>query len=408
MLPLDKIFLEKNHKTLVDNSLYDLLTNNTLISPPSYNNLNVNVARPSLPPLIEFLPYLENIWKSGHITNDGNYHKEFENKLAKHLDVSNMCLLSNGTLALLLALKSLKLKGEIITTPYSFIATTHVIKWNGLKPVFCDIDEKTLNIDASKIESLISNKTEAILATNVYGMPCDFKLIKKIADKYNLRIIYDSAHAFGVKENGKSILTNGDISILSFHGTKVFTTFEGGAIIAKDKKIKEDIDSLKNFAIKNEEVVDGLGINAKMNEFQAALGLLQLKYIKSYIKKRSVFYNIYMESIRDIQGIKTINFPKNIDNNYSYFPILISKNKYGKSRDELFNYLLKNEIFARKYFYPLISNFPLYSNLKSSNKTLLPVANKISSEIICLPMHTHLRLKDVYKIVKLIRDFSRS
>ena len=371
-----------------------------------FNDTNpkiITVSKPSLPPLSEFIPFLENIWSSGFVTNDGPYHKIFEKELCRYLNVKNVSLVSNGTLSLLLALKAHNLKGSIITTPYSFIATTNAIDWNAIRPIFCDVDPLTLNICPDKLENLIEKDTTAILATNVYGYPCDFKSIHSIANKNNLKVIYDSAHSFAVKEGSESILNNGDASILSFHGTKVFTTFEGGAIISKSSSIKKEIDMLKNFAIENEVSVKGKGINAKMNEFQAALGVLQLRYIDKWIEKRKILYEKYFELLSNVEGIKLHKFPKNIKNNFSYFPIFVNRKSFRMSRDELYLKLKENNIISRRYFYPIISEFPLFKSLPSSNKKNLKNAFKISREVICLPLHTNLTIDEVYKICYIIK-----
>ena len=307
-------------------------------------------------------------------------------------------------MALLLGIKALGLKGEIITTPYSFVATTHVISWNGLKPVFCDIDENTLNISPKNIEPLINEKTSAILATNVYGRPCDFNFIEKIAQKYNLKVIYDSAHAFGVEDEKQSILNYGDLSILSFHGTKVFTTFEGGAVVSQNNKNKDKLDKLKNFAYNGETSIVGHGINAKMNEFQSALGVLQLKHVENYINIRRSLWKFYINELQGIEGIEIKKFPKNIKNNFSYFPIFVDEEKYGISRDELYHRLINKNIFARRYFYPLISDFKPYSNNRTASHETLPAAYKVSRSVICLPLHTHLNRSNIIKISNIIKS----
>ena len=364
----------------------------------------ITVSKPSLPPVEEFIPLIQQIWRSGQITNNGEFHKKFENVLGEYLDNKNVSLVANGTLALLLALKALDVKGEVITTPYSFVATSHVLNWNGLTPIFCDINPKTLNICSKKIEPLITENTTAILATHVYGRPCDLEKIDLIAKKYNLKVIYDAAHAFGVKVNNKSLLNFGDVSAVSFHGTKVFTTFEGGAVVAKNNDIKLKIDMYKNFAFKNENTVVDVGINAKMNEFQAALGLLQFKYFDKYINCRKRLYNYYLSKLKHISGIDLNFIPKNLIYNYSYLPIFINKKKFGKSRDELYDHLKHNNILARKYFYPLITDYPSYKNSKNSSHKDIPNAFKISRSVLCLPLHTSLDTKIINKIIYLIKN----
>ena len=364
----------------------------------------ITVSKPSLPPVEEFIPLVKQIWRSGQITNNGDFHKKFENVLGEYLDNKNVSLVANGTLALLLALKALDVKGEVITTPYSFVATSHVLNWNGLTPIFCDINPKTLNICSNKIEPLITENTTAILATHVYGRPCDLEKIDLIAKKYNLKVIYDAAHAFGVKVNNKSLLNFGDVSAVSFHGTKVFTTFEGGAVVAKNNDIKLKIDMYKNFAFKNENTVVDVGINAKMNEFQAALGLLQFKYFDKYINCRKRLYNYYLSKLKHISGIDLNFIPKNLVYNYSYLPIFINEKQFGKSRDDLYNHLKYNNILARKYFYPLITDYPSYKNSKNSSHEDIPNAFKISRSVLCLPLHTSLDTKIIDKIIYLIKN----
>ena len=294
---------------------------------------NIYVTSPLLPPLEEFIPYLEQIWQSKHLTNSGPFHQQFEAALAKYLGVEYLSLFSNGTLALLTALQALRVKGEVITTPYSFVATAHTILWNSLKPVFVDIDPKTCNMDPRKIEAAITPETTAILPVHCYGIPCNVDEIQRIADMYDLRVIYDAAHAFGVKENGSSILTHGDLSILSFHATKVFNTVEGGAIICQDAKMKKRIDDLKNFGFANETTVVATGINGKMNEVQAAFGMLQLQHIDQALLNREVIYKRYVEKLAGIKGLRILDKPQNIEWNYAYTPIFIDEN-FACSRDE--------------------------------------------------------------------------
>ena len=365
------------------------------------------VNQPSLPDLEEFTLLLRDIWESKHLTNFGKFHKQLEIELAKYLGVQHISLFANGTLALIAALQVLDIKGEVITTPYSFVATTHAIKWNGIKPVFSDIDRKTCNLDPNKIERKISDQTSAILPVHVYGNPCDVNSIQDLADTYGIKVIYDAAHSFGVKLNNESILNFGDLSVLSFHATKVFNTFEGGAIICHDAKIKKRIDYLKNFGFANETTVVAPGINAKMNEMQAAIGLLQLKGFDVNLIKREKVANYYKESFKNIHGIKVLNNPPNVKSNYGYFPIFVDSNEYGVSRDELYFKLKENNIFARRYFYPLISHFPTYRNLESSNPENLPVAEIASEQIICLPIYAELLLEDVQNIVGFIRDYKK-
>ncbi len=366
------------------------------------------VTRPSLPPLKDFIVYLEDIWESRWLTNQGKYHQIFERELADFLGVKYVSLFANGTLALLTALQTLRISGEVITTPFSFVATTHALNWNGIKPVFCDIEPDYLNLDPEKIESKINPKTTAILPVHVYGNPCEVNEIQNIADTYGLRLIYDAAHAFGVKINGSSICNYGDLSILSFHATKTFTTCEGGAIISHDEKTKKRIDFLKNFGFADEVTVVAPGINAKMNEMQAALGLLQLKEFEKYREERKKIASYYRNNLIDIKGIKTLNEMKDVIHNYTYFPIFIEEKEYGKSRDEIYEKLKKNGIYSRRYFHPLISQFPTYRSLESSNPENLPVAEQMASQVICLPIYTEIEFESVEKIIEIIRKSSKS
>lgn len=361
----------------------------------------IYVTRPSLPPLEEFLNYLEDIWETKWLTNNGKYHREFEEKLAEYLGVNFVSLFANGTLALITALQVLKITGEVITTPYSFVATTHSLFWNSIKPVFVDIEENSFNIDPEKIESAITPKTTAILPVHVYGYPCNIEKIQEIADIYGLKVIYDAAHAFGVKVKGHSIAEFGDLTVLSFHATKVFTTFEGGAIISHDEKIKKRIDFLKNFGFAGETKVVQPGINAKMNEFQAAIGLLQLKYIEDNIKKRKKIANLYRKKLKGIRGIKYFEDKKDVKHNYSYFPILVEED-YSISRDELYEKLKSNGFYVRRYFYPLISEFSPYKSLPTSDRDNLKNAYEISRKILCLPIYPELEEKEIERVVELI------
>jgi dTDP-4-amino-4,6-dideoxygalactose transaminase len=362
----------------------------------------IYVTQPSLPPLDEFIPYLEKIWESKWLTNDGQFHKRFERELCEYLDVRYCNLFTNGTLALIVALQSLRITGEVITTPYSFVATTHALHWNGIKPVFCDIEESSFNIDPGKIEALITPRTTAILPVHIYGNPCNMEKIEEIANIYGLKVIYDAAHAFGVKKDGRTVLDGGDLTVLSFHATKVFTTFEGGAIIARDEKMKKRIDFLRNFGFAGEVTVVGPGINAKMNEFQAALGVLQLKRIEEDIRKRKEITEIYRAGLNEIKGIKIFSDIPDVSHNYSYFPILIDERVYGKSRDEVYELLKKNDIYTRRYFYPLISHFPTYRSLDSAHPENLPISEKISRQVLCLPIYPDIGIGTVEKIVSII------
>lgn len=363
----------------------------------------VYVTSPLMPPLEEFIPYLEKIWENKTLTNGGVFHQQLEKELANFLGVKHVCLFANGTLALLTALQALRITGEVITTPYSFVATSHTLLWNGLTPVFADINPQTYNINPERIEELITPNTTAILPVHCYGIPCDVDRIQEIADIYGLKVIYDAAHAFGVNKSGTSILNYGDLSVLSFHATKVFNTFEGGAIICHNERTKQRIDYLKNFGFAGETTVVAAGINGKMNEVQAAFGLLQLQHIEDALEKRREIDKKYRSMLMDIPGVSLLEIPGNIDWNYAYFPIKIEKD-FPVSRDELYNTLKDNDIMTRRYFYPLISNFPMYRGLPSASKALLPLANNIADEILCLPIFPHLESDAQGKIVAIIKS----
>lgn len=364
---------------------------------------SIYVTQPFLPPLDDFIPYLEKIWARRVLTNSGPFHEEFEKELGAYLGVEHISLFTNATIALVTALQALRISGEVITTPFSFVATSHALLWNNIKPIFVDIQEDTLNIDPKKIEAAITPQTTAILPVHCYGNPCNLEKIQNVADNYNLKIIYDAAHAFGVEDQSGSVLKNGDLSVVSFHATKVFNTFEGGAIISPDYKTKKRIDKLKNFGFVDEVTVIAAGINGKMSEFNAALGLLQLKHIDQAIRKRAMIDQLYRELLQNVKGITFLKNDVEVKN-YSYFPILINSD-YPISRDQLYEELKKNNIFARRYFYPLISDFPMYRNLESSKKTNLPIATQKSLEVLCLPIYPDLLFDDVKKIVKIISFF---
>lgn len=366
----------------------------------------IYVTRPYLPPMEELQSYLEQIWANRQLTNAGPFHEEFEQALCDFLGVEHISLFTNGTLALVTALQALRITGDVITTPYSFVATAHSLLWNGIRPVFVDIDPVTLNLNPDKIEAAITPQTTAILPVHVYGRPCDTARIQAIADIYGLRVIYDAAHAFGVEDEGGSILRHGDVSILSFHATKVFTTFEGGAVVSPDAKTKKRVDYLKNFGFADEVTVVAPGINGKMNEFQAALGLLQLKHINDALKQRAELDEYYRKTLAGIPGIRCLPLPDCSRSNYAYFVIMVEP-EYLLSRDELYTRLRQNNIFARRYFYPLISNFPMYRALPSSNKSNLPVASASADKVLCLPIYPGLD-KDVLKnIVSIIKERPR-
>lgn len=365
-------------------------------------NNNIFVTKPSLPPLEELIPFLKKIWDSRIVTNGGPFHEELEKKLCEHLGVEHICLFANGTMALLTALQALRITGEVITTPYSFVATSHSLVWNGIKPVFVDIDPDTLNLDPSRIEAAVTEQTKAIMPVHCYGHPCDVDAIQKIADNYNLKVIYDAAHAFGVEDHQGSILNHGDLSVLSFHATKVFNTFEGGAIVCPDAKTKTRVDNLKNFGHAGEVTVVAVGTNGKMSEFNAALGILQLKYIKASLEGRERIDLAYRERLRNVPGIRCLGKSNENISNYSYFPILVEAD-YPISRDALYKILKDNNINPRRYFFPLISNFPMYRSLPSAHPSNLPIATVAAQQILCLPIYPDLEVDIVEKITALIK-----
>lgn len=365
-------------------------------------NSPIYVTRPFLPPLEELQPYLEEIWANRQLTNAGPFHQQFEQALCDYLGVEHISLFANGTLALVTALQALRITDEVITTPYSFVATAHSLLWNGIRPVFVDIDPDTLNINPDLIEAAITPQTTAILPVHVYGRPCDVERIQSIADTYGLKVIYDAAHAFAVEDKGGSILRHGDLSILSFHATKVFTTFEGGAIISPDEKTKKRIDYLKNFGFADEVTVVAPGINGKMNEFQAAVGLLQLKYVDAALAQRAKIDQRYRELLADIPGIRFPAHPDSKRHNYSYFSIFVEP-EYPLTRDQLYQRFRENNIYVRRYFYPLISEFPMYRALSSANKFNLPAASMIADRILCLPIYPGVTDGEIMTIFGLIK-----
>ncbi len=360
----------------------------------------IYVTQPTLPTLAEFIPYLEQIWDNKILTNGGTFHQQLEQALCDYLGVKHLALFTNGTIALITALQALRITGEVITTPYSFVATAHSLLWNGIKPVFVDIDPISLNLDPNKIEAAITPQTTAIMPVHCYGYPCDVARIQEIADNYNLKVIYDAAHAFGVKDDNGGLLNHGDLSVLSFHATKVFNTFEGGAIICPDEKTKRRIDHLKNFGFVDEVTVVAAGINGKMSEINAAFGLLQLKGIDDALAKRKMIDARYRDGLKNVAGIRCTNVGEHVAN-YAYFPIFVN----SSNRDALYEKLKENGIFGRRYFYPLISDFPMYRSLPSAAQSNLPVARKISHEVICLPMYPNLENEQIDFIVSLIAEF---
>jgi dTDP-4-amino-4,6-dideoxygalactose transaminase len=352
---------------------------------------NVFVTKPTLPPLDEFIPYLKQIWDSKILTNGGPFHQQLEKALCKYLGVEHISLFTNGTIALITALQALRITGEVITTPYSFVATSHSLLWNGIKPVFADVNPDTFNLDAAKLEAAITPHTTAIMPVHCYGHPCDVAAIQKIADNYNLKVIYDASHAFAVQDSRGSILRHGDLSVLSFHATKVFNTFEGGAIVCHDAKTKVHIDQLKNFGHVGEVTVVAPGINGKMSEFNAALGLLQLKYIDQALARRKEIDAVYRERLKGVKGIRCLNDAGEKIDNYSYFPILVQAD-YPISRDDLYQRLKDHGIHPRRYFYPLISDFPMYRGLSSA----------AAQQILCLPIYPDLDMLVVDEITRFI------
>lgn len=366
------------------------------------DNKLITVTAPLLPSLDDFNEMLKQIWSSKWITNNGSFHKQLEKELAAYLKVPYISLFTNGTLPLITALQALRITGEVITTPYSFVATTHALWWNGIKPVFVDIDPATGNIDPERIEAAITPKTTAIMPVHVYGKPCDTKRIQEIADQYGLKVIYDAAHAFGVEVDGESILNAGDLSTLSFHATKVYNTVEGGAMVMHDEKMKKRIDYLKNFGFANETTVVGPGINSKMDEVRSAYGLLNLKQVDAAIEARHQVAIKYRVALRNVEGITFFDDMPGVRHNYSYFPIFVDEKKYGMTRDELYFKMKDQNVLGRRYFYPLISEFSTYRGLESAKPENLPNAHKMADSVICLPMHHALSDEDVELILNTI------
>ena len=363
----------------------------------------ITVTSPLLPNLDDFNEMLKEIWASKWITNNGSFHKQLEAELCTYLKVPYISLFTNGTLPLITALQALRISGEVITTPFSFVATTHSIWWNGIKPVFVDIDPSNCGLDPDKIEAAITPKTTAIMPVHCYGKPCDTERIQAIADKYGLKVIYDAAHAFGVEVNGESILNKGDMSTLSFHATKVYNTIEGGALVMHDEQTKKRIDYLKNFGFAGETEVVAPGINSKMDEVRAAYGLLNLRQVDACIDARRQVAVRYRDALRDVEGITFFDDMPGVKHNYSYFPIFVDAEKYGITRDELYFKMKEQNVLGRRYFYPLISTFSTYRGLDSAKPSNLPNAHKMADEVICLPMHHALSEDDVYRILELIK-----
>ncbi|MBK7953704.1 MAG: DegT/DnrJ/EryC1/StrS family aminotransferase [Candidatus Accumulibacter sp.] len=367
----------------------------------------IYVTQPHLPPLEEFIPYLQKIWEKRILTNAGPFHQQFEQALCDYLGVKHLALFANGTIALVTALQALRITGEVITTPYSFVATAHSLLWNGIKPVFVDIRPDTFNLDPTRIEAAITPQTSAIMPVHVYGHPCDVDAIQAIADNYNLRVIYDAAHAFSIQCHCGNVLTHSDLSVLSFHATKVFNTFESGTIVCPDSKTKQRIDHLKNFGFVDKVTVVAPGINGKMSEINAAFGLLQLKHIDRALSQRMDIDRIYREGLGTIKGIYCVASAGEQMANYAYFPILVESD-YRFTRDELYEMLRAQNIHPRRYFYPLISDFPMYRSLPSAQRSNLPVAAQVASRILCLPIYPGLTAEEQDRVIAVIQGEDRA
>lgn len=363
------------------------------------------VTRSSMPPLEEYVEEIKSIWETRWLTNMGEKHAILEKKLAEYLQVSNISLFTNGHMALELTLQAFEMEGEVITTPFTFVSTTHAIVRNGLKPVFCDVDPETYTIDARKIENLITDKTRAIVPVHVYGQPCDVEEIGRIAAKYDLKVIYDAAHAFGVKYKGAGIGQYGDASMFSFHATKVFNTIEGGAVCYQKPEIGDKLYRLRNFGIMDEETVDAVGANAKMNEFQAAMGICNLRHLEEQIEKRKKVFERYKKHLEQVKGIYTLNIKKDVEYNYAYFPAVFDEKVLGYSRDDVDKKLKSQGIYARKYFYPIVSSFDCYNQIYSSQDT--PVAYELARRVLTLPIYADLELETVDHICELILEMVR-
>lgn len=367
------------------------------------------VTRSSMPPYEEYIEMIKPLWESHSLTNMGDYHKILEKELKSYLSVPNISLMTNGHMALEMALQALNLTGEVITTPFTFVSTVHAISRNNLIPVFCDINEDDFTIDVTKIEALINKRTSAIVPVHVFGKICNVEEIERLAQKYNLKVIYDAAHTFGATYNGKHMVEYGDVSMLSFHATKVFNTVEGGAVIYHDSQIGDELYCLKNFGIRSEELITGIGANAKMDEFRAIMGICNLKYIDEEIGKRKKVYEEYVKQLSNIPGIIIPKIQKGVESNYAYFPVVFEKETLGIDRDFIYDELKKQNIYTRKYFYPLINDAKCYCNVYSSKET--PVAKKISESILTLPIYADLDIKDVIRIaeniIKIIKGNNR-
>ncbi len=367
------------------------------------NEKQITVTSPLLPGLDEFQGLLKEIWDSKWITNNGQFHRQLEKELAEYLKVPYISLFTNGTLPLITALQALRITGEVITTPYSFVATTHSLWWNGIKPVFVDVDPANCSLDPDKIEAAITPKTTAIMPVHCYGKPCDTRAIQEIADKYGLKVIYDAAHAFGVEVDGESILNAGDMSTLSFHATKVYNTIEGGAMVMKDEQTKKRIDYLKNFGFANETTVVAPGINSKMDEVRAAYGILNLRQVDAAIEARRKVAKRYRDALRDVEGVTFFDDMPGVRHNYSYFPVFIDAEKFGRTRDELYFEMREANVLGRRYFFPLISEFSTYRGLPSATRENLPEAYRLADTVLCLPMHHELSDEDIERVLRHFR-----
>lgn len=363
---------------------------------------DILVTRAALPPLEEYIQEIKEIWDTHWLTNMGPKHEQFEKSLKDYMNIVNLELFTNGHMALELLLQAMELSGEVITTPFTFASTTHAIVRNGLTPVFCDIHSDNYTIDETKIEELITERTSAILAVHVYGNICNVEKLQEIADKHHIRLIYDAAHAFGVSYNGKSIAQYGDASMFSFHATKVFNSIEGGAVCYQDEKLGKKLYQLKNFGIKNQEEVDGIGANAKMNEFQAAMGICNLRHLQENIKKRQKIVRQYFDELAEISGIILAEEDKGILPNYAYLPVRVKADLYGMNRDALVDKLASNRIYARKYFYPLTSEYACYQGEFAISET--PIAQRVSREILTLPLYPDMDEKTVHAICQIIKE----
>ena len=359
-------------------------------------NKPIMITRSAMPPMEEYIEKMKELWDSRYLTNSGKFHKEFEEALIKYLNVSNVSLFTNGHMGLELTLEAMNLSGEVITTPFTFASTTQAIVRNNLTPVFCDVKEDDYTIDESKIEELITDKTCAIVPVHVYGNVCNVYEIERIAKKHNLKVIYDAAHAFGIKVNGRSVLDFGDASMVSLHATKVFHAIEGGLVVLQDEDLKVKLDKIKNFGFLTEELVDEIGSHARMNEFQSIMGLCNLNHVSEEILKRKKLTERYRENLRGIEGIKVMEEVEGVENNYTYFPVLIDEEKFGLNRDDVYDILLNNNIFSRRYFYKLTSDFECYENKFKKYET--PIANKIAKSVLTLPLHGDLSIDDIDKV----------